>query len=405
MSNDDKSDETDLAATAQDAAESSIPESEAVDDAATGQADESVADAKAAPESPVRPVKKNGAIAWLALLLALISLGSGGYLLVKDWRAARLADTTSGAVSGSIARLDGRIDSSAQMLADLERKLGEVAAANKGAITEVDALQRGLGGRMDLLDSVAPRLSTLENALAALQGVSTGARDTWLLAEAEYYMQIANAQLQLAGNPDLAALALGMADERVVQLADPALTEVRQTIADELAALDVLVKPDIEGVTLTLSSLARVIGSLPLRNAGSDAAAEQAVDATSSGVERAWNSVKTAVAGLIKVTPPDEGRLPLIPPEAAYFLRTNLTVQLQAARLALLRGEQAVFEQSLDDASAWLRDHFDTGSAQVTGALQTIGEIRDGLFGVTPPDISGSLRLLRQYKTLAETAR
>ena len=110
-------------------------------------------------------------------------------------------------------------------------------------------------------------MSALEASQAALQGISTGARNAWLVAEAEYYMQLANAQLQLAGNAYLATIALSMADERLVQLADPALTDVRRAVADELAALEGLDKPDIEGVTLTLASLARVIESLPIRTA------------------------------------------------------------------------------------------------------------------------------------------
>jgi len=227
-----------------------------------------------------------------------------------------------------------------------------------------------------------------------------------LLAEAEYYMQIANAQLQLAGNPHLATLALGMADERIVQLADPALTEVRRALADELAALDIMDKPDIEGVTLTLASLARVVNSLPLQQIGkSDADDDADIDPELSGVSRAWASVKGAVSGLVKVTGPEETAAPLVTPEAVYFLRTNLTLQLQTARLALLRGEQAVFQQSLDDAAAWLELYFDVESAQVASALQTIAEIRDGLFAVTPPDISQSLRLLRQFKTITEPAQ
>jgi uroporphyrin-3 C-methyltransferase len=219
-------------------------------------------------------------------------------------------------------------------------------------------------------------------------------------------MQIANAQLQLAGNPHLAALALAMADERIVQLSNPALTDVRRTLADELAALEVMEKPDIEGVTLTLASLARVVDSLPLQKgttAGSDADAE--LDPEMSGLDRAWASVKGAASGLVRVTGPEETATPFMTPEAAYFLRTNLALQLQAARLALLRGEQAVFQQSLDDASAWLGLYYDTESAQVASALQTIAEIRDSLFAVTTPDISESLRLLRQYETLAESAQ
>jgi uncharacterized protein HemX len=92
-------------------------------------------------------------------------------------------------------------------------------------------------------------------------------------------------------------------------------------------------------------------------------------------------------------------------PDAEYFLRTNLTLQMNVARLALLRGEQAVFEQSLDDALEWLDLYFDTQSAQVRGAEATLAEIREGLFAVTPPDISESLRLLRQFNSIAESAQ
>jgi uroporphyrin-3 C-methyltransferase len=126
------------------------------------------------------------------------------------------------------------------------------------------------------------------------------------------------------------------------------------------------------------------------------------VDAELSGVDRAWASVKGAVSGLVKVSGPDQTAIPLLTPDAVYFLRTNLTLQLQAARLGLLRGEQAVFQQSLDDAATWLELYFDADSAQVDSVLETIDEIRGGMFAITTPDISQSLRLLRQYKTLAE---
>ncbi len=105
------------------------------------------------------------------------------------------------------------------------------------------------------------------------------------------------------------------------------------------------------------------------------------------------------------MTPPDETAIPLMTPDAEYFLRTNLTLQLQVARLALLRGEQAVFEQSLDDASDWLEAYFDTEHAQVRGAGATIAEIRESLLAAAAPDISESLRLLRQFKSIVEPAQ
>lgn len=352
--------------------------------------------------SPPQKRASGGGIAWLALFLSLLALAALGYMLVDDWRAQGDADQSA----STLADLRSQIASSSDSLSNLESGLADLAAADAQAASELESLQNGLENRIELLDALPSRMSNVERSLATLHGVSAGARDTFLLAEAEYYMQIANAQLQLAGNPPLATLALGMADERIVQLANPALTDVRRALADELAALEVMDKPDIEGITLTLASLARVVGSLPLQQLnGTDDDGDGDTDSELSGMSRAWASVKGAVSGLVKVTPPDQTATPLLTPEAEYFLRTNLTLQLQTARLALLRGEQAVFQQSLDDSAAWIEAYFDTGTAQVDGALQTIAEIRDGLYAVTPPDISESLRLLRQFKALEEPAQ
>jgi uroporphyrin-3 C-methyltransferase len=111
------------------------------------------------------------------------------------------------------------------------------------------------------------------------------------------------------------------------------------------------------------------------------------------------------MSALVKVTPPDEATKALLTPDTAQLIRSNLALQLQAARLALLRGEQAIFEQSLDDADALLAEYFEPGSTQVVSAQQTLTEIRDSMIVVTPPDISESLRLIRQFRTLSESAQ
>ena len=363
-------------------------------------------DSTAAARKPARAANGGGRIAWIALFLALASTALLGYSFVSDWRAGRSTTASDAALAGAVAALGDRVESSAGELEALQLELADLEARNAAARSELQVLQRDVETRLTLMDSLPPRMSDLENSVAALQGVSAGARDTWLLAEAEYFMQIANTQLQLAGNPELAALALGMADERITQIGDPGLTDVRRALADELAALEGMGRPDIEGVTLTLASLARVVGSLPLDSQEPEAAgAAAAPDPEAGALGRAWNSVKTAFSNLVRVTTPDEGARPLLAPQSAYFLRTNLTLQLQAARLALLRGEQAVFEQSLEDAADWLEEYFDTDSTPVASALATINELNEDLFDVSPPDISGSLRLLRQYRTLTESVQ
>lgn len=343
-----------------------------------------------------------GGVAWLALILSIVTVGAIAYMALENWRAQRSADQRS----ATLSELTNQMASSGESLTSIDRGLVELAEADVQATSRIELLQRDLQEQVKFLDSLPSRLSKLENSMSALQGVSAGMRNIWLIAEAEYYLQIANAQLQLAGNPKLAALALDMADERIVQLADPALTDVRRAISDELAALDVMRKPDIEGVTLTLASLARVVSSLPLQHsAKSEPEGEGELDPDLSGVDRAWASMKNALSGLVKITSPEDGVTALMTPDAEYFLRTNLILQLQTARLALLRGEHGVFHQSLDDAADWLQQYFDGESTQVSGALQTLAEIRSSVFTATAPDISESLRLLRHFQALAGPAQ
>ncbi len=344
--------------------------------------------------------RSGNSVAWLAFLIALIALAAAGYTAWQDWQGA--ADTS---VDDQVARLDSQITSYTQSLSSLEAQIAELGARDPGVDAAIDGLRRELDERIRLLSSLPARISTLEGSVASLAGVSEGARDAWFLAESEYYMQIANAQLQLANNPHLASLALKMADERILQLANPALTDVRRAISDELASLDVMEKPDIEGATLTLASLARVVESLPLASSADADEEAPVADPDQSGPSRAWASVKNAMSGLVKVTPPERAKLVQLSPDSEFFLRNNIALQLQSARLALLRGEQAIFEQTLDDTSALLSEYFDADSAAVTAALETIAEIRGHVFTTAAPDISESLRLLRQFRTLNASAQ
>ena len=359
------------------------------------------------PQQTGRPSRLPAFLAIAALLLAAASMGGVAWVAffapVPEPVAANADDAYGVALSQSIDANSAALDDLQRRLTAAERDLQDARQSGAG---DIEAFERRLEQRLRGLESMPPRVASLESSMSALRGISTGARESFLLAEAVYYLQIANAQLQLAGNPELATLALRIADERLVELGDPGLTDVRRALSDELRSLEVIEAPDIEGATLTLASLSRVVDSLPVRQEVMTSEPEPTPDDPElSGTDRAMASLKSAVSGVVSVRRVDEAARPLIAPEAIYFLRANLALQLQAARLALLRGEQALFQQSLDDAAAWLREYYDTESAPVRSALQTIGEIRDSSFTRAMPDISESLRLLRQYTAFVDAAQ
>ncbi len=391
-----------------------VVETETLDDA--GFDDLAADDADSVGESPgteppaLTAKPGRSIVGLLALAVSIVALAGVGLVYLsredapeQDLDFARPAEVSAvsaeiDALRGSLAALEERIDAIAG--------IGDESAASRRQLQDSIAREiRGLEERLQAYDSLPPRVGNLENAVASIQGIETGARDTLLLAEAEYYLQTANTLLTFAGNVELAKTALGMADDRLVSIGNPALNNVRQAISDETTALDGVAVVDIESNAILLSSLARLADSLPVRSLDADAEVPGAESVEEPGAAgKAWNAIKEAVGDVVKVTPPGGEETPLLLPGSEPLIRSNLSLQLQAARLALLTGEQAIFEQSLDDADTWLGQYFDGRSLQVQSARETLAEVRGLQLETELPDISESLRLLRQYEALSGSA-
>jgi len=368
------------------------------------------------PGEPVEAAKEGASRpSRLALPLALLGsvLGAAALLGVAYLFSTRQAlpelDFASPAEVAALAENLDRLEDGMDTLGDsLEtlRASGRTQAeqSERALAAQLEDALGDLEQRLDNYESLPPRVGNLESAVAAIQGIEAGARDTLLLAEAEYYMQIANSLLTLAGNVDLAKVALGMAGDRLASVGNPALNNVRQVLSDELTALELTEQPDKDQNAMLLASLAGLVNSLPLKTVAGAADPEQDAATEEPGMAaRAWSGVKQAFSGAVKVTRPGDEDAPLLMPGTEPLLRANLSLQLQAARLALLKGEQGVFERSIDDADAWLDAYFDGGSLQVESARTTLREIRTSSVSATLPDISESLRLLRQYQSLSES--
>jgi uroporphyrin-3 C-methyltransferase len=92
----------------------------------------------------------------------------------------------------------------------------------------------------------------------------------------------------------------------------------------------------------------------------------------------------------------------MLPPEREYFLRENLRLQLGAARLALLRDDAVQYRATLTTAQDWLEVYFAADSEKVRDLVTRLGELAAVDISPQLPDISASIRLLRQQLKLAE---
>jgi uroporphyrin-3 C-methyltransferase len=322
-------------------------------------------------------------VATFALVLALLATSIAGFLWwqyrefyvaldTADEQAAARLDT----VRGDIGRVDERLDAVNSML-----------ETNRARTSE-------LGRSVEVLPG---QLTVLEERIAAAQGGSLEARTTWLHAEAEYHLALANSELALAGRWESAIAALERADRALAELGNPAFRSVREAIAGELIELRAVSLPDIEGLAFALGRLEQQAMGLPLRFGGpaSGSAEPAAAVDVEPGFGRLWQSIAEALSGIIRIEQRDEPVAHVLSVEEGRLVRKQLELELKLARMAALGGEAQAFQASLATASELLRREFDAGASDVEGALVLLEQMRSLDIAPPKPEISRSLTLLR----------
>ncbi len=320
----------------------------------------------------------------LGLLLAIGAIGASAYV----WWQMQQEETQRGRQFAQIHEQIGHVDDGLQALGSRVDALAS------------DSRQRDqqLSERLQALSALGPRLAAAEQAITSLSGTSVSARQAWLEAEAEYLMQVANSRLHLAQDFQTSIAAMKAADERLRALDRPDLFEVRGQLAAEIQALEAVRQPDIEGIALKLGALAAGVHRFPLRNTlpTREDDAQTAPEDQPAGWTRAKSVMGSALKSMVSIRRTDEEVVPLISAEDEFLLRRNLELQLLSARLAALKGDHANYVESLRMSKRWLNDYFETETAAVARAVERVGELEAEDIEVSLPDISGSLKLLRE---------
>lgn len=333
-----------------------------------------------APELPA-PTRTRSWTGALALLVALVAL------------VAALAPWTG------FLDIPGMTPAHSEDLAQLQRRIAAFDARLARERVEIDRLASSVGTEAQGEDSLGGRVGRLEERLNQVPGTAR-LRSTWMLQQAEYFLRIATAQENLAGDSESALTALAIADEHLREAGDPRLGNVRKLIARETATLRALPRVDVEGIALRLGALAESLPNLPRRQSALTEFRPQAAapDAGLTGTARAVQAVRNALATIVSVRRNDEPPATLLTEEATSLLLGSLGLELQMARLALLRGDGALYRHSLANVRGDVATYFDPGSSGVAAALATLDELAAVDLPESRPDVSASLAALLKFR-------
>jgi uroporphyrin-3 C-methyltransferase len=297
-----------------------------------------------------------------------------------------------------VAALAADVSARGSEMAALAARVDEYSAARRRLDDDLERLQERVTRDTEVLATLPARLDKLEENVERFAGTGDRVRAAWLLAEAEHYMRMANAQLGLAGDVRIAQTSLELADDTLRELGDPRFTPVRKQLAAELAALKAVPQPDTEGVVLALGALGDSLESLPLKQSVRAGFREQAPVAEmaepAGPVERAWAALKAALTRLVSIRRVDQPVTPLLTDAERSVLVRSLDLELQLARLAVMRGDAGMYRRSVEAATARVEQHFDPAAPDVQVALETLRGLGSVALPEELPDISGSLAAL-----------
>jgi len=337
---------------------------------------------------PAPPVgKKSSApgrgLAGLALLVALAALGLSGWQWYQDQATA---DQT--------AALDQRFDdiSAAQRRSNdesrqaLQQRLENVASSDQlqqieRLATEVQRSQQALSQRLD-----------------ALEG---DARSNWKLAEAEYLLRLASLRLLATQDVRSATELLDAVGQILQSEPDSGVFGVREQLAQVQSQLQALPEIDRPGIYLRLAALRdqvdRIVAlPVPVFDPDQVSVEEESEDQLA---QRTWaDRMLMRLERYVRVDF-QRGKVitPLLDEAEMHRVRRTLQLTLEQAQWAALRGEEGIYQQSLEQADAVLRQFFELDNPQVNALQEQIERLAEEPVALTPPDLSALQQSLAAY--------
>lgn len=354
------------------------------------------------------PTSTGKSIAILALLVALSSVSASAW----HWWQTRNEDQQNQSMSESFATLQAeqqqlandlralrrQLDSTEQAVGEQEfsqqvRQLESLEAqvnSLRGQSSEDVATIESLQGNIRSLDG---RLAATESGLVSLATNSQNSRVEMDVAEIDFLLRTASERLSLFSDPAAADLALLAADIQLEALDDPMFLSVRQRIASARHTLAMLPEVDRLALTNELSALQSKIAMLPFR--GEEEIVENVELADDAGW---WESFKYTMSSLVTVrrnAPDDNGLLSL---EDKDYLRQGLWLQLESARLALMRNDTDGWQRSLTRVEETLKQFFLMNARLTQEYLGASSDLKRAEVAPAMPDISAPWLQLRQLR-------
>ena len=319
------------------------------------------------PESPsaAPPARPSRApLGWLLLL----ALALGGAWAWHTWQT-RVTDARAAA------------DDAAQRLSALEARLDTVRSeqrAHAQRLQQAEATNRLL---RDELLGIGQRAALLEDSVSKLADPDRHGAQALRLDEVEMLLSLGQQRLQLASDLAGTRRAYALAAGTLDGIDDPAYLSLRQTLAQERAALDGPGVDPVRTAASRLDAIERSLSTLPSTTAPRDEG------------DRPW--WERLASRLVEVRPSDRARVRAASDRDAGL--EALGIEFTLARVALERRDTPAWRAAIVRADSWLARLWPDSPA-LRAQRKQLQALRAQSLAVTTPVLGSTLAQLRSMR-------
>lgn len=356
---------------------------------------------------------RSGALAALALLVALGSVVMSAWLW---WDAQETAPEIAAQLQVQVERLQQTQNSQTADIAALGERLESMPESDpavaenlqselSGQQSELQSLQQELDAQksysrslQQAVEAMQSRLMAAESRLAAKAPARSDNAGHLNLAGVGYLLRLAPERLTLYQDLRSADDALAMADAQLAAMDNPVYIGLRQHIAEARRALARAEVPNAVEISAEIDQVQSMLAELSFATGG----ITESSDVPSTGDEQGWwDRLIASMSGLVTVRRTAEDADSRLTLEDKDLLRQGLWLQLEGARLALMRHDQSGWEAALSRATGLLERWFDRSGAGYASVHQALADLASRDIAPDLPDISGPWA---QYQLIREAS-
>ncbi len=320
-----------------------------------------------APRPPATPpTPRRSGWAWLLLLLVLTAAGGGAWYIGQQQAKRQRASEIEAAQR--LEALESRLD----------RLRGDVRGHSQ-RLQQADATNRVL---RDELLGMNQRAALLEDNVAKLADANRQGAQALRLDEAELLLTLGQQRLQLAADLDGARRAYALAAGVLDGVDSPGFLNLRQTLAQERAALDALAADPRRTALQRLDALA---AKLP------DPATLPRASAPSANAPW-WERVLARLVSVRRTDAPT-----VLASEDRNTGDIALQLELSLARTAIERRDAATLRAALERADTWLLRLW-PASPQRRALHDELMTLRDAPLTLDIPTLGSTLEQMRAQR-------